>query len=307
MYDEALLEVTVEAEAQLRTTLASHAPALSSSFESWLAEVFGGASLADAFTRHDAFPMLLIPWWIDGAVGDRDRQLHRLLTSSTMSSCLAIRLLDDVMDGNRPEDASLLPALGILHVELVAPYRRLFSARHPFWDDLRSIWAETAEDTFEGVGVEPIDPVAFERVSARNSGAVRIPIAAVCHYRGQDGIRSGWDGFAAAMGRWHLFQTDVLGWRKDLANGSATYFLSEGRRQRPDAVEAWVVEEGFAWAMAELAEMMRELRGIATELDANEALWYLEERYETVIAHAEAIRRDLGAVLGLSNAVSGTG
>lgn len=149
-----------------------------------------------------------------------------------------------------------------------------------------------------------VDREAFERTSSRKTGAVRIPIAAVCHYREHEPLRQGWDELAEAIGRWHQFHNDVFGWRKDLAHGSMTYFLSEGQRRRPDAVEAWVVEEGFGWAMTELNEMMRQVKGIATALDANEVLWYLDERHENVTAYADAIQRDLGVVLGLSSAVS---
>lgn len=304
MYDEALVEVTVEAEAQLRDALVARAPALHGAVEDWLAEVFGGSTISDAFTRQDAFPMLLMPWWVDGSFGVEERNLHRLLTYSTLNGYLYIRLIDNLMDGDGPADTSLLPALGFFHLEFLGPYRRLFPSGHPFWEDLRSIWIDTAEVTFEDAGLDAVDLETFERVCARKTGAVRIPIAAVCYYRESPDARVRWDDLAVAMGRWHQMHNDIFGWRKDLANDASTYFLSEGRRRRPDAVEAWIVEDGFAWGMTELARIMREVKGIAADLDANEALWFLEERHESVAAQAEGIQRDVDAILGWRDAVS---
>jgi hypothetical protein len=293
MYEETLVEVTVEAEAHLRDALAQRAPTLFETVDDWLGRLFDGASIADTITRPDAFPMVLIPWWVDGAVGTRDRRLHRLLASSTMSVYLGVRLIDDLTAADGPGDPRLLPALGLFHLESLEPYRRLFPSGHPFWADLQSIWVETAEGMFEDATLDEIDREAFERVAARKSGAIRIPIAAVCHYRARPDERGRWDQFAAVFGRWHRLHNDILGWRDDLSRDATTYFLSEGRRQRPDAVEAWVVEEGFTWGLGELAQLMRELKSIAAALDANETLWYLEERDENVRARAEAIQRDL--------------
>ena len=111
MYDETLIEVAAEADEQLRAKLSAEVPFMAQSVERWLDEVFGGAGLAEVFTRIDAFPMLLIPWWADGSIGERNRQLHRRLTYSTMNGYLYIRLIDNLMDGDAPADVDLLPAL----------------------------------------------------------------------------------------------------------------------------------------------------------------------------------------------------
>ena len=306
MYDETLIEVATEAEGQLRANLADGAPFIAQAVERWLGDLFAGAGPAEVFTRSDAFPMLLVPWWVDGSIGERNRQLHRRLTYSTMNGYLYIRLIDNLMDADAPADPGLLPALSFFHLEFVEPYRRLFPPAHRFWSDFRSIWLETAEVTMQDAALTEVDRETFERISSRKTGAAGIPVAAVCHYRGRLHLQPRWDGLVKALGRWHQMHNDIFGWRKDLAHDSATYFLSEGRRQRADGeIESWLIEEGFSWGMEELARMMFDLKRIATNLDADDVHAYLEARDFEVRSKAEQIEQDLDAVLGPRDAVLG--
>lgn len=292
MDDGVLVEVAVEAEAQLRDELARGAPALHRAVEDWLDDAFGRDPIAEALAGQDAFPMLLIPWWIDGGAGEPNRQLHRLTTYSTMNGCLFTRLIGDVAADDELAGSGILAALGFFHLEFLRPYRRLFPSGHRFWDDLRSIWIDAAATTFESARPAHVDRAAFEQLAAVDTGVVRVPIAAVWHYGGAAvDTRKRWDEFAAAMGRWQRLADEMLGWRRHLAAGAASYFLSEGRRQRPDAVEAWASADGVAWATAELAAVMHRLKDLAVELDATEALWYLEERQERVAARVAGMRQ----------------
>ena len=79
MYDEALIELAAEADLQLRSNLADHAPFLARSVDSWLEDMFGAASLAEVFTRIEAFPAYARSrnFWSSGSVqrgrsGDSD-------------------------------------------------------------------------------------------------------------------------------------------------------------------------------------------------------------------------------------------
>jgi hypothetical protein len=306
MYDETLIEVAAEADEQLRAKLSAEVPIMAQSVERWLDEVFGGAGLAEVFTRIDAFPMLLIPWWADGSIGERNRQLHRRLTYSTMNGYLYIRLIDNLMDREAPAHVDLLPALSFFHLEFVEPYRRLFPPAHRFWSDFRSIWLQAAEVTMQDGALADVDRTAFERISSRKTGAAKIPVAAVCHYRGRPHLQPRWNGLVEALGRWHQMHNDIFGWRKDLSHDRATFFLSEGRRRRPDTdLEPWLIAEGFSWGMEELAQAMVDLKRIATNLDAVDLYAYLDARDLEVRSRADQIERDLRAVLGLRDPVRG--
>ncbi len=208
------------------------------------------------------------------------------------------------MDGDAPGAPELLPALGFFHLEFIEPYLTLFPSDHRFWRDLRTVWLETADVTVHDAQLVDVDREAFEQVSARKTGAAIIPVAAVLHYLGKAESRLLWDEFVQALGRWHQMHNDIFGWRKDLAHGAATFFLSEGRRRRPDGVEAWIVDGGFAWGMDELARSMAELKRLALSLDADEAVRYLDERDEAVRTRATEIERDLDLVLRLHGARS---
>ena len=304
MYDETLIEIAAEADDQLRSNLARDAPFMARAVERWLTELFGGLSLSEVFTRSDAFPMLLIPWWQDGSIGEPNRQLHRRMTYSTMSGYLYIRLIDNLMDADAPADADLLPALSFFHLEFVEPYRRTFPPGHRFWSDFRSIWLETAEATMQDAALAEIDRSDFERFSARKTGAARIPVAAVCHYHDRLHHQPPWNGLVDAFGRWHQMHNDIFGWRKDLANRSVTYFLSEGRRRRgEEELESWLIDEGFSWGIGELTRTMFDLKRIATNLQADSVYAYLEARDVEVRSLAEQIEQDLETVLGLRKAL----
>ena len=304
MYDEVLTEAAAEADLQLRANLETRAPYMAEVVDDWLDEAFAGAGLAEIFTRSDAFPMLLVPWWVDGSVGSQDRWLHRMLTYSTMNGYLYIRLIDNLMDGDAAGRVDLLPALGFFQHEFIEPYRSLFPARHPFWRDFRDIWLETADLTMQDAALEDVTRLAFEEISSRKTGAAKIPVAAVCHFRRRLHLEPRWNGFIDAFGRWHQMHNDIFGWRKDVEHHNATFFLSEGRRRRPDGgLAGWMIEEGFSWGVEELRRSMAELRRIATALGSEDALDYLERRHEEVTEYAAQVTADLEALLGLSSAL----
>ncbi len=302
MYDEALIELTAEADHQLRANLTAQVPVVAGAVDSWLQDMFGEASLAEVFTRIDAFPTLLLPWWLDGAIGDQDRRLHRALAYSTMSGYLYIRLIDNLMDRDAPADAGLLPALSFFYLEFLDPYRRLFGPGHGFWADLRSIWLETADVTMHDATLREIDRSTFEQVSARKTGAAKIPVAAICHYRERLHVQPRWGEFVDAFGRWHQMQNDIFSWRKDAEHGAVTYFLSEGRRRHPEgSVEDWVVDTGFDWGIGELRPYMFELKRIANTLEPSGPLAYLEAREEDLaerVGEVESALAELTRVRG---------
>jgi len=303
MYDDTLIEVAAEADMQLRSNLADRAPFVARAVDAWLVDMFGQASLSEVFTRSEAFPTLLIPWWLDGSLGERHRRFHRDLAYSTMNGYLYIRLIDNLMDRDAPGDVTLLPALSFFHLEFLEPYRRLFGPGHRFWADLRTIWLETADVTLHDASLGDVDRSTFERVSARKTGAAKIPLAAVCHYRGQLHQLSRWNEFVDGFGRWHQMHNDLFSWRKDLEHGAATYFLSEGRRRSDGAIEDWFIETGFDWGTGQLNEYMAELRRTAGTLAAPEPLEYLDDRQQSLDRQVAEVARGLAVVAGVRQAL----
>jgi hypothetical protein len=304
MYDETLIEVAAEADHQLRANLTQQAPGLATAVDGWLEELFGSASLAEVFTRPDAYPTILMPWWLDGSIGDHERRLHRALSYSTMNGYLYIRLVDNLMDGDGPADVGLLPALGFFHLEFLEPYRQLFGPGHRFWSDVRRIWLQTAEATLLDSTLEDIDRTAFESISARKTGAAKIPIAAVCHYRQRLHVQPRWSEFVDGFSRWHQMHNDVFSWRKDVEHDATTYFLSEARRQRRDGtVESWFIDGGFHWAIDRLDEYMFELKRIANTLEPSEPLVYLSERERMLATQVEEVEVGLAAAAGVRAAL----
>lgn len=302
MYDDTLIEVAAEADMQLRSNLADRAPFVARAVDAWLVDMFGQASLSEVFTRSEAFPTLLIPWWLDGSLGERHRSLHRDLSYSTMNGYLYIRLIDNLMDRDAPGDVTLLPALSFFHLEFLESYRRLFGPAHGFWADLRSVWLETADVTLHDASLGDVDRSTFERVSARKTGAAKIPLAAVCHYRGQLHHLSRWNEFVDAFGRWHQMHNDLFSWRKDMEHGAATYFLSEGRRQQEDTIEKWFIDAGFDWGIDRLSEYMAELRRTAGTLAPRGPLRYLDDRQQLLDEQVTEVKSGLAAVAGVREA-----
>lgn len=298
-----LRRAVADAEVQLHDAVDQAPDHLAHRMKDWLALVFDGAGIADVFLRADAFPMILTPWWLGESLGNNDVDLHTQLTYSTINGYLYVRLMDNVMDADGPGDAGLLPALSFFHLEFSEPYRRLLPDNEAFWKDLGRIWTGAADATMRDVELDSIDRATFETVASRKTSAAAIPVAAVAYLRGTGELLEPWRAFIDSFGRWHQMLNDVAGALKDLEHGTATYFLSEGRRREPDSMIRWVTGEGLEWGMSALADFMAEARRDALRLRWPPVAEYLDEReaalaesYRAVRDRWEAVRR-VGEIL----------
>jgi hypothetical protein len=210
------------------------------------------------------------------------------------------------MDADGPADVGLLPALSFLHSKFIEPYHGHFVAGHPFWSDFLKVWVGTAEVTMRDHALSAIDRSTFETVSARKTGAAKIPIAAVAHSLKRTDLLPDWYRLVDVFGCWHQMFNDVFGWPRDLRHGATTYFLSEAGRERTsgETVETWFAREGFGWAMRELDRWMDELRELADKLESQDLHKYLDKRRALHDGQAAKVRRgfealeDLGELVG---------
>jgi hypothetical protein len=305
-YDPALLHLTETAIERLRGRLETRAPTLYGHVTRWMTSLSAGAPADRYFTHPDAFPMLLLPWWLELSVrGAVDREFHGDLVYSTVSGYYFVRLVDDAMDADPPPSA-VLPALIYLHTEFQATHHRWFPADHAFWADFLDASYDAAETASVDAGAAEIGRDEFLRVSSRKVAGARVPIAAVCHRHGRPELVAPWTRLVEALGRWHQMRNDVLDWRRDLDRAGSTYFLAEAaRRADPGGpMESWILTEGLAWSMRELDAWMDEAQVVAGALASPELQAYLEARRRRLQAEWRTLRDSLAALDQLSATLS---
>lgn len=281
------------------------APTLSTHVLEWMRSLSQGASPATYFTHPQAFPMLLLPRWLEASLDEQpDATFQEDLVYSTINGYYFVRMIDDLMDGESVNPL-VMPALIFFHTEFQGSYHRHFAHDHPFWEAYASASLAAAETASYDANLEVIGREQFRRISARKISGVKVPIAAVCHRYGRLELLESWYRFIEAFGCWHQMQNDVLGWSRDLTHARVTYFLSEAaaRKGNSASIPEWVIFEGLRWAQDELALWMRELRMTAFELDCPPLIAYVEQRDATLAREWEQLNRSLtelaraGAVL----------
>ncbi len=281
---EELGELLDDCVAQIVPELARIAPAMAKRTESWLEQLVGEKGGVAYFQHIAAAPLFLMPWWLEEKLrGAPDRVFQGRLVKSSVCGYLFIRVIDDLMDGDGAQDLLMLPALAVFHTGFQSPYMHYFDAVHPFWSHFRAGWWESHDATLQdGIAQQhpefSIDREHFERVTARKSRAVEIPVAAVCHHYGRMDLFADWPRFIDAFLRWHHMFNDTLDWYRDLKRGGNTYLLSEARRSGIGEVD-WFVSEGVEWSRGRLREWMETSRKIGERLDCAALMRYLEIRH----------------------------
>ncbi|HUO46678.1 MAG TPA: class 1 isoprenoid biosynthesis enzyme [Acidimicrobiia bacterium] len=302
VYPPTLQRLAGESVVELFTDLAAVAPYTTERIQTWLKSLFGQVALEDVFMREDAYPLLLLPWWLEASVREPDSSLQRGLSTSSISGYLYIRLIDNLMDGDAPADVGLLPALSLFHTWFTEPFHQWFPPGHPFWEDFRNIWFDTAELTLRDSALPSINREQFETITARKTGAAKIPIAAVAHALGHPEQLADWNRLIDRFGCWHQMINDLFGWQKDLRNGLITYIQSEGRRltNSPDSLQEWFFGPGFDWATAQLDAWMSEIQDLAVGIGSPDLLSYLEKRRLHLGERMAKVRLGLGALASLA-------
>lgn len=247
--------------------------------------MFEGVEPRRAFSHPMSFPIFLLPWWAEGSLArERDLLFQSDLAYSTLAGYYHVRLIDDVMDGDRDVDLSILPALGFFHTEFTGPYRRYFAYGHRFWRVFEETWFGSADVTIRDARARVLDHSEFVSSAARKTVASRIPVAAVCYRYDHNAAFTRWSKFIDALGRWSQFANDLRDWQKDLRHRNRTHFLwyAESRRQAGESIESWIIREGIAWGIKRLEDLGAECARAAADLECKELQDFLASRARTV-------------------------
>jgi hypothetical protein len=295
LYPPQLRQITRSALSRLGSRLKRQAPTLGASADRWMRSLAADGPPERYFLHPRAFPVVLLPWLAEAALrGAPARSFQRDVVYSTITGYYFVRIVDDLMDGEALAP-QIVPLLIILHAEFEQTYYHYFPDGHPFWDALARGSYQAAETASLDAGRRRITRGQFLATSARKVAGAKIPIAAVCHRYSQPELLQPWSAFVDLLGRWHQMLNDMLGWSRDLQRGTATYFLTEaGNRAGSGAsIAEWVIGQGYAWGMSELAPWMADLQAAARGLGSPALVAYLEGREHDLLAAWEDLRDEM--------------
>jgi hypothetical protein len=299
MYDSQLSSLITAAVSRLQTNMAQAAPVMAQHVTRWMQYLAGGRPPENYFKHPQAFPSLLLPWWLEmSLVGKHDAQFQADMAYSTINGYYTIRLIDNLMDSHATVELKLLPALNFFQTQFQAAYQPYFVAEHPFWDFFQTTWFHSAEVTLRDALLTDLDATQFEQVAAQKTCAAKIPLIAVCYHYDRPDMMAAWSRWVDLFGCWHQFLNDCFGWHRDYVSQTPTYFLAEAERQRqPDEpVAGWVARQGFAWALETARQWMSTLQVLAQELGSPEMLSYLETREAMLQQQATEVATGLTAL-----------
>jgi len=305
-YPPELRELVRRSIGRSQRRLRAGAPTLARHTLTWMRKLAGGADPEAYFLVPEAFPMVLLPWWLESTVrGAPALRFQGDVVYSTVNGYYFVRMIDDVMDAERQPAAAVLPVLTFFHAEFQQTYYRYFPRDHPFWGACNDAALASAEMASRDARLTEIDRARFVEISARKIAGARIPIAAVCHRYGRSDLVEPWFAVVDLFGRWHQMLNDIRGWSRDLDGGRRTYFLSQASAVvGPDgSIAEWVIGDGLGWGAAQLDDWMRELLELADGLACPPLTTYLEERRRMLAGEWQALQPSLAALRRLAEAL----
>lgn len=302
MYDPELDQLITFAFKRLHTTLSSHAPFMAEQVSRWTKGLPNADLTEEEYFKHPrSFPMLLLPWWLEKTLPGADLDFQKDLVYSTISYYYHIRLIDNLMDGHATVELAILPVLACLFAQFQQQYQRYFALEHPFWESFDRFLLESCEATIKDAGLGEIDHDQFIHVSAKKTGAAKIPLVAVCYRYAHPELLPSWAQFVDLFGRWHQMQNDLYDWHRDLHHDTPTYFLLEANRRKAngESVVDWVVREGLAWGNQVLQAWMDELKITGAALNSPDVIAYLDLRERIMFERREEVMQGLRDVANL--------
>lgn len=258
--------LTTTAIERLITTMHAVAPGMALRARSWMAGLTRTGHAADYFQHPLAFPMLLIPCWVEEAlVGEVDVAFQQQLIYSSVSGYYFIRMIDNVMDEHSELERRLLPMTGFFHAQATIIYHQYFEHQHPFWGHFSRWNTQSADFAIEDGSQQDIDLETFRRVAGKKVVAGKIPLAAVLARYDRLEQLAHWEEFYDKLSCWHQLLNDLLSWHRDSQHHTASYFLCEGqrRKQEHETLLMWLMREGFAWGLTTLQTWLAELLQMA--------------------------------------------
>ena len=276
-------------------------PLIAADVQRWMRALAGGNEPANYFLHPVAFPLMLLPWWLEQQVsGVSTPDFQADLIFSNASLYYYVRLVDNVMDGHATVEQKLLPATGYFVNQFHSAYHKYFEIGHPFWDYFEHAWAEFCDVTAADGHLTDVDDRTFTNLVGRKVCAAKISVAAVCFHHQHSELIPLWSEWIDVFGCWHLFREDLFDWQQDLTLGAVTYLLSEAGRRKADdePVVSWLAREGMDWGFEQLRGWMQRLRQMT--FASQEVLAYLDFRERELFEHREKIRSGLELIHRLS-------
>lgn len=279
------------------------APTLAGHALTWQRRLAGGAEPEAYFLHPEAFPMVLLPWWLETTIHESPTHgFQRDVVYSSVSGYYFVRMIDDLMDGGRPVASAVLPILTFFHAEFQQTYYRYFPYGHQFWEECDAATFTSAEMASRDAELTEIDQARFLEISARKIAGVRVPIAAVCHRYQRTDLVDPWFRLVDLFGRWHQMLNDIRGWSRDLEAGRHTYFLSQASASAGEhSIAEWVIGDGLSWGAAQLEEWMDELLELAHGLGSPSLTMYLEQRRTLLALEWNSLQPSLTALRHLAS------
>ncbi|GAB4515044.1 MAG: hypothetical protein OHK0046_17970 [Anaerolineae bacterium] len=257
------------------------APAMAEQAEAWMQGLSRTGIAADYFQHPLAFPMLLLPRWVEESLqGEVTEPFQADLTYSSISGYYFIRMVDNVMDEQSALETQLLPMTGFFHAQATRVYHRYFPYDHLFWAYFAYWNAQSAALAIEDGMRTGITFDDFQQIAGKKVIGGKIPVVAVLARYDHLGDLAAWEPFYDKLSCWHQMFNDVLSWHKDMQHGTASYFLCEGDRRKAahETRLAWLLREGFTWGLETLTEWLQELHRLADDLNSPGLTHYLRHR-----------------------------
>jgi hypothetical protein len=270
-------------------------------FEHWRRRTAALAPSEDRtayFLALSAFPTVLLPQWLAPAA---DPALHRDLLASSLAGYWAIRVVDQITDGDHPEDRQLAPVLGLLHAWFWRPYHARFAPHDSaFWEPALRWWTGGA-DAAVAEATAPVEEL--RRLTARKTGAVRIPLLAVARTAGGTQLPEAWELVVERLCVAHQLHNDWTDWRRDRAAGQRTWAGAWAEQHGGDrsAAEWWAVEGAQRFAAEELLPALSDLHRALAAVPTAAGLAWCEARTQQVhtqLAQLQRARDALARLLG---------
>jgi hypothetical protein len=281
MSDLLLLAIVTDAAMTVRTALERDLPAAAPLLVRALRRVPPLSDPAAALSAN-SFPIFALPYWMTPPERRAaDAAFLTALSRSTYCGYYGIRLVDNVMDRDGPEElSSLLPAASYFNWRFVEPYLGQFDNQSVFWSEFSRLWSEHTESTVRDSLMKEIGESEFFAVSARKFTAAKVPLSAVAHRAGNIEAAKPWHQFVDRLGVYIQFLNDFLDWRHDAEHGIETYLQSESRRRRHpgERHEDWFEREGVFWATDFLRAELANATESALSIECIEVDVWLSER-----------------------------
>jgi hypothetical protein len=296
-WDPTFASLVRRAVSRTLSELDAQAPTLAKEVGKWLGSHCDVTRPDEYFTHPQSLPFLALPFWLETSfrcVADLDFQYDLIYAS--VNGYYYARMLDDVTDGHEISP-TVLPALGIFHMNLYTSFSHCFKQEHAFWNFFRSVWSASAEITSIDLRSDEISKSDFMQQSGRKAIGATLPIGAVCYRYERYDLLPNWLGFFDKLARWNQLKDDFLDWGKDLADGRMTWLLCEaGRRKAADeSVAGWMGRRGTYWVTHQLEVWMNELIRDARLLSSHDLAEYLRFRSADFAKQAITIKQSVEA------------